>query len=73
MVGCPSTNLSLAALQCNRFLPRATQIIGYARTALTDEGLRERLVPYLKGDEEAIQKFLKLCCYLQGDVSAAYL
>lgn len=36
---------------------------------MTDDGLRERLLPYLKGDEEKIQKFLKLIFYMQGDVS----
>jgi glucose-6-phosphate 1-dehydrogenase len=51
------------------FLPRATQIVGYARTALTDEGLHERLAPYLKGEEDEVAKFLKLCFYVQGDVS----
>lgn len=52
------------------FLPRATQIIGYARTALTAEALHERLRQYLKGEEEEIARFLKLCFYVQGEVSA---
>lgn len=55
----------------SRFLPKATQIIGYARTALTHDGLRERLAPFLKGDPEQVDRFLQLCTYHQGDVSDA--
>lgn len=53
-----------------RFLPHTTQIIGYARTHMNDDELRERLAQYLKGTPEVVQKFLKLCFYLQGEVSS---
>jgi hypothetical protein len=33
--------------------------------------LHERLTPYLKGEEEQVAKFLKLCFYVQGDVSCS--
>lgn len=56
---------------CHRFLPRSTQIIGYARSDLDDAGLRERLSPFLKGSVEVVDKFLSLCSYTKGDVSAA--
>lgn len=61
-------------LQCTcncRFLPRTTQIIGYARTYMNDGELRERLSPYLKGSQDEVQKFLKLCFYLQGEVCSS--
>eukprot|EP00882_Tetradesmus_deserticola_P002300 GHRQ01002455.1.p1 GENE.GHRQ01002455.1~~GHRQ01002455.1.p1 ORF type:complete len:526 (+),score=252.21 GHRQ01002455.1:167-1744(+) len=58
---------ALFALYKQGFLPKATQIIGYARSKLTDEALHERLTPYLKGEEQQVAKFLKLCLYVQGD------
>jgi glucose-6-phosphate 1-dehydrogenase len=51
------------------FLPRATQIIGYARTSMSLEEFHQRLTPYIKGDELKVQCFLKLCTYMHGDVS----
>ncbi|KAF8070929.1 G6PD5 [Scenedesmus sp. PABB004] len=58
---------ALFALYEKGFLPRATQIIGYARSELTDAGLRERLAPFLKGDPASVERFLALCVYIQGD------
>jgi glucose-6-phosphate 1-dehydrogenase len=51
------------------FLPRATQIIGYARTSMSLEEFHQRLAPYIKGDELKVQRFFKLCTYMHGDVS----
>eukprot|EP00775_Hariotina_reticulata_P006254 gene6254-6492_t len=61
---------ALFALYTKGFLPRATQIIGYARTALTHDGLRERLAPFLKGNPEQVERFLQLCTYHQGDYTS---
>lgn len=51
------------------FLPRATQIVGYARTNMTLEEFHKRLGPYIKGDPKEVERFLKLCTYMHGDVS----
>lgn len=51
-----------------RFLPKCLAIIGYARSALTDAELREKLKGYLKGDEDKINTFLELCTYQSGQV-----
>lgn len=53
------------------FLPSKVQILGYARTEMTDEDLRGRLRGYIKGNPEAVERFLSLCSYVAGDVSAA--
>lgn len=50
-----------------RFLCRNVQIIGYSRTALTDEELRARLRPTLAGDIAEKELFLSRCTYVAGD------
>jgi len=65
---------ALFELYCAQLLPRNVQIIGYARSKLSDEDLRERLHPFLdkKANELAgdasdkLDAFLKLCTYSQG-------
>ena len=37
----------------------------YARSPMTDDQLRERLLPRLAGGQEAKQKFLERCSYIQ--------
>ncbi len=60
------------ALAPHRYLPKRLQIIGYARTALSDEDLRNNQIrPYLKGDPLQIDEFLTCCSYQQGEVSAS--
>ena len=49
-----------------RFLPRNVAIIGYARSQLTDEGLREKLRPRLAGSGDEADAFLQLCSYVAG-------
>lgn len=48
------------------FLPRNVAIIGYARTALTDQQLRDKLRPRLKGSEREQDAFLERCTYVAG-------
>ncbi|GMM31779.1 glucose-6-phosphate dehydrogenase [Martiniozyma asiatica (nom. inval.)] len=44
-----------------------TKIIGYARSKMSDDELRQKLEPYLKvsknGDKSLIDQFLKMCSY----------
>mmetsp|Transcript_7866 Transcript_7866/g.18190 ORF Transcript_7866/g.18190 Transcript_7866/m.18190 type:complete len:707 (-) Transcript_7866:728-2848(-) len=49
-------------------LPKDTTVIGYARSKLTDDGLRDRLRPFLlkKASEDAVERFLKICHYQGG-------
>lgn len=48
------------------FLPRDVAIIGYARSPLTDEQLRERLRPRLGSNTEEVEAFLQRCTYVAG-------
>lgn len=48
------------------FLPRNVAIIGYARTPLTDEQLREKLAPRLAGGASEVRAFLDRCTYVSG-------
>lgn len=61
---------SILRLFADNLLPADTKIYGYARSAITDEQLREKLRPYLEkaGDysQEAIDGFLAACHYQQG-------
>mmetsp|Transcript_35892 Transcript_35892/g.113520 ORF Transcript_35892/g.113520 Transcript_35892/m.113520 type:complete len:551 (-) Transcript_35892:1095-2747(-) len=47
-------------------LPADLHVFGYARSALTDESLREQLRKFLKGDSALIEGFLSVCTYIQG-------
>ena len=47
-----------------RFLPKDLQIIGYARSKLTNESLREKLQGHLKG--EGATDFLSRVTYIPG-------
>jgi glucose-6-phosphate 1-dehydrogenase len=57
---------SLFFLHKNKFLPKHTKIIGYARSPLTDAELRDRLAPTLKGSSEELDSFLDCCTYVSG-------
>lgn len=48
------------------FLPKALRIVGYARSALSNEELREKLRGYLKGEAAVIDAFLNHCTYVSG-------
>ncbi|KAG2501354.1 hypothetical protein HYH03_001144 [Edaphochlamys debaryana] len=49
------------------FLPRRLQIVGYARTKLTTQELRDRLRGFLDKDTEAVEQFLNACSYVAGE------
>lgn len=61
---------SLLSLYDWNLLPQDTIIWGYARSHLTDSGLRDRLRPYLlkSGDHspDVVERFLKRCRYQSG-------
>ena len=60
---------SLFNLFVDKLLPNDTQILGYARSDMSDDDLRERLRPYLKESkhsEDDIERFLKICFYQGG-------
>jgi hypothetical protein len=45
------------------------QILGYARTAMDDAALRDRLKGFIKGPEQDVEAFLSKITYHQGSVS----
>ncbi len=49
-----------------RYLPKHLNIIGYARSDMTDEALRGRVKKFLKGDEKSIDDFLSRLTYCPG-------
>mmetsp|Transcript_21329 Transcript_21329/g.36661 ORF Transcript_21329/g.36661 Transcript_21329/m.36661 type:complete len:527 (-) Transcript_21329:244-1824(-) len=59
---------SLFALWNTGFLPKDVLIMGYSRSKLTDDDLRQRITPGLsgKGSPVDIQAFLRLCVYRSG-------
>lgn len=61
---------SLLNLYDDNLLPAATSIWGYARSDLTDDGLRDRLRPFLEKSGEhsskVIEEFLNICHYKSG-------
>lgn len=59
-------------------LPSTVQIIGYARSKLSDEEFKERIRPNLKlrhADKSKVDEFLSLCSYMHGpyDADEGYL
>ncbi|KAI8992550.1 glucose-6-phosphate dehydrogenase [Pilobolus umbonatus] len=60
---------ALYALYQNEFLPKKTQIVGYARSKMNKEEFNKRILTNLvdKDDKEDIRDdFLKLCSYVNG-------
>eukprot|EP00931_Biecheleriopsis_adriatica_P088670 TRINITY_DN62940_c0_g1_i1.p1 TRINITY_DN62940_c0_g1~~TRINITY_DN62940_c0_g1_i1.p1 ORF type:complete len:536 (+),score=107.90 TRINITY_DN62940_c0_g1_i1:50-1609(+) len=60
---------SLLDLHVHGFLPKDVNIVGYARSANTDEAFREHLKPYLQKEQRdaaKIDAFLQCCTYFQG-------
>lgn len=52
---------------CCRHLPQSLAIIGYARSKLTDESIREKVKPQLKGgSDEDREAFLNTLSYVAG-------
>ena len=60
---------SLLNLYDSNLLPKDTVIIGFARSQLTDDELRDRLRPFLEKTDhskEVVEKFLDRCVYQGG-------
>lgn len=57
---------SLLDLYSHGYLPEHMVVVGYARSAKTDEDLRAQLRPYLKGDPAKVERFLAKCVYRAG-------
>ena len=57
---------ALFALYLHKHLPRGTVVVGYARSDLDDDGLRDRVRSYLKGPPETVEAFLAACHYERG-------
>lgn len=49
-----------------RFLPPSTTILGYARSKLSDQNVRDKVKPFLRDEPNVVQDFLKLITYLPG-------
>ena len=54
------------------FSPRAhvtprTVVLGYARSPMTDESLRDKIRPALKGPKDKVETFLASCFFQQGE------
>ena len=71
--GCPCAREFTACPACSSgpstspsFLPRNVAIIGYARTQLTDQQLRDKLRPRLTGSDKEKEDFLGRCTYVAG-------
>lgn len=58
---------ALFALFLHEHMPPRTVVLGYARSPLTDESLRERIRPALKGPKDQIEAFLASCFFQQGE------
>lgn len=68
---------ALFALYCQDLLPHRVQIVGYARSALTNEEFRNRIMRfltcrYVPGEkcDEHMQAFLACCTYVAGQYDA---
>lgn len=60
---------SLLNLFAEGLLPPESVIFGYARSKMSDDGLRDRLRPFLlKGNhsKEKVEEFLSICRYIGG-------
>ena len=62
----PSICADCSLLLPHRFLPPHVSIIGYARSKLSDQDLREKLKPHLKAAAEVVERFLSLVTYISG-------
>ena len=70
---------ALFSLYCRDFLPNEFHIVGFARTAMTNEDFRERVTrrltcrytPEASRCAEQMDAFLKRCTYVAGDYSSS--
>ena len=51
---------------CFRFLPPSTSLIGYARSKLSDQNVRDKVKPFLRDEQKVVQDFLSLITYVPG-------
>lgn len=61
---------SLLNLYDDNLLPTHTSVVGYARSKMSDDDLRDRLRPYLLETDhgpEVVERFLRRCVYHGGD------
>lgn len=61
---------ALYGLFKNNFLPQNTEIVGYARSHMTDKDFHERITSHIKNfkneDKKHVDAFLKKCNYVSG-------
>jgi len=61
---------ALFGLFKNNFLPENTQIVGYARSKLSNEEFHDRITSHIKNlkseDKSKVSEFLKKCIYVAG-------
>lgn len=69
---------ALFALYCQEYLPHDFHIVGFSRTALSNEEFRNRVMArltcrYTPGEkcDEKMDEFLKRCTYVQGEYNSA--
>ena len=67
---CLRTTTRTHATACS-FLPRNVSIIGYSRTAMTSQQLRDKLRPRLDGNDLEVGAFLQRCTYVAGAYDGA--
>ena len=58
---------ALFALFLHEHMPPRTVVLGYARSPMTDESLRDKIRPALKGPKDKVETFLASCFFQQGE------
>lgn len=53
-------------MELYRFLPKNLKIIGYARSKLSNDDLKNKIKGYLKGEEAQINDYLDRISYIPG-------
>ncbi|KAG1471085.1 hypothetical protein G6F56_002325 [Rhizopus delemar] len=61
---------ALFSLYADGFLPKTTEIVGYARSGLEEKEYHERITSFFEVEDDGLKKkkdeFLKICKYVQG-------
>lgn len=50
----------------HKYIPASVNIVGYARSSLSNDDFYSKIRDYIKGDEQDIQEFLSRCTYFSG-------
>ena len=58
---------ALFALFLHEHMPPRTVVLGYARSPMTDETLRDKIRPALQGPKDKVETFLASCFFQQGE------